>query len=301
MDEIKEYPIWLTIHSHPIMQTGTLNLKNNVQVDLHEFLTDSFSSYIPLIKILDISGNFSIESLEGLPYLPHIHVFNANATGLLTFKNFKSISHATKVSFKDTPISKYITYRLAILLIFGKKLISIDGSIISNNLYQKYEQYPKYASELVNRGWIVEFPCPNENRLAFLCDLYNLERPAELDNILAIDKPDDDISESSISQSNSTFNFIDSFQNIVNEYHSRQKQMFKDAEVFFAPSVTKKKNPRNVGRELAISIKNLFFEHGRLINENDVQGTLRAVDELCQKALLKKKISESLTKQNYFL
>ena len=280
MDEIPENPIWLTVHSHPIMQTGKLNLKNNIQINLKDFSSKSFESYIPLIKVLDISGNFSIESLEGLPYLPHLHVFNADRTRISTFKNFKSIRHATKVSFKETPISKFLNYRLAILLIIGKKLVSIDGAIFSNNLFQKYLQYPKMAADMINNGWYVEYPCPDLERLDFLCNEFNID-----------DTLDNASESSSFSQSSINFNFIESFQKIIDEYHLKQQEMFNKAEAIFMQ--------RSIAKELATSIKNLFFEHGRLINENDVHGILKAVDDLCQKASLKLKISESLAERSY--
>lgn len=285
MSEIKERPIWLTVHSHPITQTGKLNLKNNIQINLYDFALESFASYIPLIKILDISGNFSIESLEGLPYLPHLHIFNADNTRLSTFKNFKSIRHATKVSFRKTPISKLLNYRLCVLIIIGKKLVSIDGQTISNNLYQKYLQYPEIAKDLVNNGWVAEYPCPTQEELNLLYSELN-----------ANDNFDEFSESSSFSQSNNSFNFIDSFQKIVDEYHLRQKQMFEEAEPLFR--LPENEIKRNIARKVAISIKQLFFEHGRLLNENDMQGILKAVDDLCQKASLKIKISKSLTEHN---
>lgn len=282
----KDRPIWLTVHSHPITQTGKLNLKNNIQIDLYDFALDSFSSYIPLIKILDISGNFSIESLEGLPYLPNLHIFNADLTQISTFKNFKSIRHATKVSFRDTPISKLLNYRLAILIIIGKKLISIDGQAISNSLQQKYAQYPPIAGDLINNGWDVEYPCPSQEKLNWLCQEFKANDLFDNKNL-----------SENFAKSSNALNFVDPFQKIADEYHLRQKQMFEEAEAIFIPSEEDIK--RRIAKKVASSIRQLFFEHGRLINVNDTKGILKAVDDLCQKASLKIKISESLAENNY--
>ena len=257
-------PTWLTSSIPYLTKTGILNLKNNIQLNFNDFSSNYFLKKIPLIKILDISYT-EVKSLIGLPYLPNLKSFNADYTEISSFVNFKSIQHATQVSFKQTTISFVLNYKLSLLLIFGKKLVSIDGKKIPMSLFDRLSTYPKYCSELVNRGWIAESPCPDENRLKVLCNDYGLTN--YIDN------------EATSSRNDIIDTELD-FDKIRNEYKNIQKTMFKAAELFF--QMTK---PRNLENDLAIAILQLFNDHGIFLKEtSDKDGIVEAVDNICKKA-----------------
>ncbi|OHT04975.1 hypothetical protein TRFO_27421 [Tritrichomonas foetus] len=273
MNSLSEtHPIWLTMHTMSITKTSKLLLNNNIQINLNDFSSPYFMTSIPLIKILDISNN-EITSLEGLPYLPHLSTFIADDTNISSFLNFKSIKHATKVSFKRTHISKLVNYRMAILLICGKKLISIDGKKIPTSLFEKISHYPKYTSELINRGWMVEYPCPPDNIIDELCITYGIQSASASTSVSSI--------------SNEV-----TFDKIYNEYKSRQQAMFNIAEPIF--QIEEK---RDIEEELSVAIRQLFYEHGININSTDdncQEKLLFEVEELCKKAFDKKLLLQTL-------
>lgn len=277
-------PFWIKLHSRPIQKTGELLLSNNIEVNLFDFSSVVFQPLIPLVKILDISGIYSISSLEGLPYLPHLHIFNASDTEISTFVNFHAIRNAARVSFRNTPISVLPYYRLSLLLICGKGLISIDGQTISPNLLTKYTQYPKITAKLINSGWNLEYPCPDIETLNEKYDTLNGNQELSETNVLSncnSTNSQDDISEM----------YIENFGAVRDEYHKRQQMIFWHSEKFFQPSTK-----QSIQAELALLIKDLFLEHNQCLDENNIKGILNSVEMLCQKASLKRKISNSFGK-----
>ena len=266
----QEKPNWLLRKVSAVTRTGQLLLSNNKEVTISAFSLPFFQSCIHLIKVLDIRGT-DVSSLVGLPFLPKLHTILADSTEISTFNNFMAIRKATKVSFKNTPLSKDKNnkYKLTMLLICGNQLSSIDNKIIPNSLRAKAETYPPIVSELINRGWLVEYPCPDEDRFAELCIHFDLVQ----DKKETIDENDEnrEIIEKSDSE--------DDFDQIIQSYHQRQEAMFIEAESLFdiIPE-------RNIEAELAEEISILFGRHGISVDANNDEHVIQAVEELCKRA-----------------
>ncbi|KAK8886905.1 hypothetical protein M9Y10_037938 [Tritrichomonas musculus] len=275
----KSIPKWLTRKISTLIRSGQLILPYEKDFKPSALAIRAFNKNLDLIKIFDIRGS-SISTIEGLPFLPNLHTFLAESTNISSFANFSAIKKASKVSFKKSPITDFPKYKLALLIICENKLNSIDDVIVSKALIKKSSTYPPIASELIERGWVVETPTPEDDRFEELCKEYDINN--EKDNKIEIEEENEEL--------NASTNEEDDFDLIIQEYHNRQEEMFNEAEALFniIPE-------RDSEAELAEEISNLFGMHGIAIDANNDEIVIEAVEELCKRATIQAKTYESLT------
>jgi hypothetical protein len=190
-------PNWVTRRTHYLKRTGHFSFIGEPSFDPPALAHPSLGVFLWLVKVLDISRT-AITSLAGLPFLPRLTVLNADRSKLEDFTNFQSIKTTTRLSLKETPASKKPNYRLSILIVFEEdnRLISIDGCQISQPLRDQARLFPKYCSELVNRGWIAPARPPSFPQLQYLCEKHGLKPPSVIseEELFSEDlsEPDDD-------------------------------------------------------------------------------------------------------------
>lgn len=166
---------WLKDKEREFRKTGKLDISGEMLENL------SFIGSRPTMKTLDLSFT-SIKSLEGLPPQPKLEYLILDGSTIESFKNGFSISSISKISIRNTPISKIPNYKISLLLICDKNLRIIDDRIIPSKLKQKAEKYPPICRKLVNQGWIAEYPCPSESDLIEICFKYGLSYQEETQN-----------------------------------------------------------------------------------------------------------------------
>lgn len=272
-------PKWLTRKISTLIRSGQLILPYEKNFKPSVLSTKVFSKNLELIKIFDIRGS-QIKSLEGLPFLPYLHTFLAESTDISTFANFRSIRKASKVSFKKSPITSFPNYKLALLILCEGNLSSIDNAVIPKSLIKKSTKYPPVTAELIERGWIIESPPPEDEKFDELCKEYDINN--EKSNEHEIEDDDEDLDLNS--------NEEDDFDLIIQEYHTRQEEMFNEAEALF--NIVPEKD---VEAELAEEISNLFGKHGIAIDANNDEIVIQAVEDLCKRANIQSKDFSSMT------
>lgn len=167
MLEIKK-PKWFKEKEKQLIKSGKLDLNGEIIDNL------AFIRQRPSLKILDLSYT-SITSLEGLPFQPKLEYLILDYSSIINFKNASSISQISKISLKNTPVSKIPHFKLSLLLICGKNLRIIDGKIIPEKLKNKAKQFSPNAAKLVDCGWMIESPFPDEADIKDFCLAYGIE------------------------------------------------------------------------------------------------------------------------------
>lgn len=271
---MNQLPKWLNRRIGSLRRTGKLILSNEEQFDPAALALPHFSSDRKLIKTLDISGT-KVTSLEGLPILKNLTSFIADNSQIKDFKNFKSIPNATKISLKNSPITKENHhYKISILIVLGKNITSIDGVLVSETLKKRVDTYPEIASNLVNAGWVAEYPCPNELQMNELIEKFHIQQEEPNETIVKIQKmSDDDLNEEKEEEEEETF------EDIITGLRNRQEKLFLDYQELFGIL------PDDIpDQELPQRIAELFAQRGIIIKTDNIDDIVEAVDDLCKKA-----------------
>jgi hypothetical protein len=252
-------PPWLARRLVSLHRTGQLTLNNEREFDVQGFSAPKFVPELAMIKHLSIVG-LQITSLEGFPVFPRLQSFTADRTKINTFVNFTSVSRASKISLRETPISHERTYKLSLLVVCSNQLSSIDGQMISPSLRKRGEDWPECAKEMVNKGWVVEWPKPDASRWSELRHEYSIELIEEdsLDALIDADVEDWDM--------------------LSTAFRSQQEAMFANAEGTFRPMIPSFED------ELLTRLCMVFDGgHGIAVPEDPAE-LLRKLEEYCQKA-----------------
>ena len=261
-----EVPSWLSRRIPSLMRTGHLNLTNERISDFSALRTPEFAKYLKLIKQIEIKGTL-ISSLDEMPPMPNLLCLIGDGSQIGTLKGFEAIPNITKISLKNTPVSRYNSYKLS-LLVICKNLVAIDNAIIPRSLKRKAGEYGEIASQLINKGWMVEIPCPSQDRYSELCEKFGVEMISEIEL------------EESKSEQDQQIDEFEDFEAVVQAYRERQDIMFAETEEWFGiePEF-------NFEAELAAKISNLFGRHGVPVDETNDDLIVQAVADLCEKAM----------------
>lgn len=263
---MNQVPQWLSRRIPSIMRSGQLLLTNERTVsDLRALSSPEFSRYLKSIKHLDVRGT-PISSLEGLPTLPHLQSFIADGSYISSLKGFTAISSASKISLKNTPVSKEPTYKLSLVIIFGDNLSSIDNTIIPKTLKKKAKDYPPLAITLEDKGWMAEVPAPDTERIYELCERYDV----------VVDKS---VQEIPIVEEEEEIDEFEDFEAVVQKFRDEQDAMFARAEQLFGIT-----GEVNFEAELAERVAILFGDHGIAIDATNEDIIVKAIEDLCIKA-----------------
>ena len=125
-------------------------------------------------KVLDVSFN-KISDFSGMHLRNGIHKIIADKTPLTSLKGLKNAPNCHAISLVSTPVSQNKHYKLSLVILFGDSLVSIDGKSVNKSLQEKAKKYPPYAKDLINQGWMAEYPVPNEERFEELGKQYNID------------------------------------------------------------------------------------------------------------------------------
>ena len=268
-------PNWLQRRLIIVKRTGNLSLINEQNVDLNLFNMPEYSNQLSVIKTLDLTKT-NIKSLEDLQHhFPKLTTFIADKTQISDFKNFQILSGVRSVSLKQTPVSKKPHYKLSLLLCLGSdnKLTSIDGQIITKKLRSMAEQYPQpLTSNLINNGWMAEYPCPDENALFALCEKYDVSHDT---GIYTIPSPKNDATNLPDDEDFENIDEMD-FEDLISELRKKHEDMLMKGQAMFG-LISEDTNAYLSGK-----ISSIFRAHGLPIEANSDQSILDAVNILCQ-------------------
>ena len=267
-------PAWLSRRLHTLKRTGVLTLIKEKNVDLASLQIKDMCSYIQFIKTLDLTGT-PIQSIENLPFLPRITSFIADYSELQNCINFSAISTTTSISVKKTPLSKLPHYKLSILLAVGPNIVKIDGKMISPVLLNRYKKYPEYVRDLVNKGWVVEYPCPSPSKLLSLCKQYKVEIPDEEEQTEF--PPDEE--ETFVEEEAPVVDFDSLAQKLWNQH----EDMLQKKQAMFGIIDDDESDITQDESEFGNRIAALFKSHGYEVNPSDNKSILEAIDELCKR------------------
>ncbi|OHT13788.1 hypothetical protein TRFO_16012 [Tritrichomonas foetus] len=269
-------PNWLQRRLVIVKRTGNLQLINEQNVDLKLLSSPEYISSLTVMKTLDITRT-NVKSLEDLqkPF-PKLATFIADKTGISDLKNFRMLSNVRAFSLKQTPVSKIPHYKLSLLLCMGSenKISSIDGQVVTKKLKAMAEEYPQpIASDLVNNGWMAEYPCPDETTLFSLCEKFNVMHDTGIYNMPS---PKNDVS--NIPDDDDDFDNIDEmdFEDLISQLHQKHEEMLLKGQAIFG-LISEDTNAYLSGK-----ISSIFRSHGLPIEANSDQNILDAVNILCQ-------------------
>ena len=173
MSKTMKGPQWLSKFEVSFKRTGKLNFTGSSVGNLSDI--GSRSS----LKELNLSRT-NVESLDGLKRQPHI----ADNSKLSSLKNFSSISKATTISFKKTPLESMKHVTIAVRIVCGDNVKVLNGKQIPESVKEKAATYPKFVEALINAGWEFVYPCPDTDTLRGACNDFNVEfKEADIDKI----------------------------------------------------------------------------------------------------------------------
>lgn len=266
-------PPWLARRLHTLKRTGILTLIKEKNVDLSSLQMKDMGPYIQFIKTIDLTGT-PIRSIENLPFLPRLTSFIADYSEINSFVNFSSISTATSISVKKTPLSQIPHYRLAILLAVGPNVVKIDGKMISPVLLNRYKSYPLCFHDLINKGWAFEYPCPSAQETQKLCKQYRIDMPVEEDPIEFSHEEEAFIEEETPS--------ID-FDTLAQKLWNQHEDMLQKKQAMFGIINDDVSEVAQDESNFADRVSALFKSHGYEVDKSNNKSILEAIDQLCKR------------------
>ena len=168
-------PNWITRRIPMLKRSGKFCVAGDIHFDPGILALPEVAKVLAICRHIDLSRT-SLSTLEGLPPFPHLLTFCADKTGISNFKNFHVLHTASSFSFRGTPLSELPTYQLGLLLAVGiDNVSSIDGRVVSQKLKKRAREYPKFCSDLVNKGWVPVYPCPEATQFLKICADFDVE------------------------------------------------------------------------------------------------------------------------------
>ena len=279
------------------------SLRRSNKVDLSGENIDDLSKLgtLKLMHSLDLSY-VQISTLEGMPNQPNLKIFILDGTAISSFKNFSAVNNITSISLKRTPVLKEPNYLVSLLLVCPKVTI-VNGKLISEKTKSKVESYPSFAHELVNAGWMAEYPCPPDDVLNNLKKQYKILSD-EYEEVLEEEEEEEEGFEEN---------------EIKNENEANQKEVKsptlstpkKVKSQTLSPSSNKldksKKSPKKtpeknkpkadeLEKSLVEKVADVLRKNGIDIDSTNLQqSVLNAIDALCAEREQQKRFAELLT------
>ncbi|OHT11960.1 hypothetical protein TRFO_18332 [Tritrichomonas foetus] len=166
-------PSWLNSRIFFLKSQGRLNLSGEKRTDLSALSHPEIEKLLFLMKILDVSKT-DITSLDGLSFYKGLAHFYGDYSQISTLRNFRNLRSVTSISLIGTPVSEHPNYKLSLLLVVGQSLKLIDGKLIPKNIRKNAKHYSPIAIDLINAGWMAEWPCPPIDELIELSEKFNI-------------------------------------------------------------------------------------------------------------------------------
>lgn len=266
-------PAWLSRRLQTLKRTGTLNLIKEINLDLSCLQLKDLSYFIQFIKTLDLTGT-QIKSLANLPRLPRITNLILDNSLIESCFNFEAVSSITSISLKKTPLSRVPHYKLSILLAVGSGIVKIDGKMITPLLLNRFKSYSKCAHDLVNHGWIIEYPCPDVDKLKEICQQYHVVIPEE-EEVTELRLEEEAEHEEEIVH----FDFDEIAQKLAQQH----EEMIKRKLALFGIFEDNGSDLINDDPEFNENLVSLFRDHGIELDPDNEKLILEAIDHLCRK------------------
>ena len=173
-------PMWKMRINDCLRRSNKVNLSGEDIDNLEKIGT------IKLMVQLDLSYVRTIHSFEGFKHQPALKTLIADGSAISSLKNISSLSNITAISIKNTPLMKSNQKFnvLASLILSIPNLRIFNGKVISQKTRAKIESagYPMpQTAELINAGWIVEYPCPSKGEIIELLKYYGIYNENDLE------------------------------------------------------------------------------------------------------------------------
>jgi hypothetical protein len=258
-------PEWLSRRLHSLERTGTLSLVREPLVDLFALCHPDVRGHLHLIKRLDLTDT-NITSLKGIPKLPRLTSLTLDQSRVADLANIFALRSATSISLKGTPLAAARHYRLSVVLALGAGIVRIDGQAVPAVLRARADTFPNCAADLVNAGWVAEFPRPSAARFVELCAEFGIEQCD------AADEPGGD---------GSAPNDTDDFDSLAEMLMQEHEALMQKKQAMFGVVREMGSDDGEID-ECRLRIAMTFTDHGINIDINDDEAVLEVIDELCR-------------------
>ena len=263
----EQIPAWLNGRLYTLKKQGRLLLTSEPKLDFSALSSPAAYRQLCLMKVLDVSRN-DITSIEGLRRFPKLTHFIANTTKIDNLRNFKVLEGVTTVSLENTPIAENENFRLALAIVVGASLKSINGKMITSSLARKAQSYPDVCRDLVNCGWMPECPCPDDEQLAELCTQYQVNK--EESSSTATEIRSDDAEESGEDEGGDEA----PFQERLARLRRAHELMIEKGEALFGIITAS-------DEDQCKAVSDVLRAHGFDVDETNDAQILEAVKKLC--------------------
>lgn len=161
--------------SHALILQRNMMARNG-KLDLSNLTTDNLSGIDnqKTLKELYLNNSkiTSFRTLSVQPCLKHIYADNSSVSSLSGLSIQPRLS---KISLINTPVSKIDNFRIACLLVIGRRLSSINGVPVTNKERRMVLSYPPIAKALVDCGWVPIYPPPCEEDFRYLAKQFKIK------------------------------------------------------------------------------------------------------------------------------
>ena len=134
------------------------------------------------LKVLKLSSDTAIQSLENMPLQPNLMEIVANNTKLYSYKGLSRLKNVTVFSAKNTPLSQRPNFRLALLLAFGPRIRIINGEEITSKERMRAIKYASVCKSFVENDWDPTDEPPNEEETLKLIEKYQPKKARMIKN-----------------------------------------------------------------------------------------------------------------------
>ncbi|EAX86755.1 hypothetical protein TVAG_440670 [Trichomonas vaginalis G3] len=107
--------------------------------------------------------NNSIKNFTGLKSLQHLEAVDLSNNCIENFAGFPELPQLKSINLLNNPISKERYFRVALVILCGSTLRTINGERISPSDRKLAAAYLKETHILIRHGWNVTFPPPSKD------------------------------------------------------------------------------------------------------------------------------------------
>lgn len=264
-------PSWLNKRLYPVKKEGKLVLSNDPNVDLQVVSSPRFANELRFVKSIELNRS-PLQSIEGLRRFKNLVNFSADRSQISSFINFKVLQGISTVSLKETPVSSHQGFKLSLLLVLGDSLKSINGQIVPTNLRKRVSTYPSIAADLIDKGWVAEYPCPSDKIMKQLCNKYGVKYQGA--SIQTLEEEELNVSGKTDNQPD------DHFEDIIFELREKHEEMLVKGQALFG-IIDGSLFFDDQDLDTSEKIVSIFESHGLNINASSNEDLLKSVEMLC--------------------
>ena len=255
--------MWMERRIRILRNTGKLNFSGEENFNVEALNDEKYQGDLKFAKSLNVS-RIPILSFDGFPRMPKLTELIADYTKIKNLKNLvKAFPNLRTLSLKGIEIIDSRLLLISVLLLYPN-LITFNGRLIPQTYREKAEKYPKFASTLVNNGWIAQYPVPSYNTFISLCQEYFVEFKNE-ELIPPLEDNDESLSKSMETELE--------FENMIGSLHNEHEQMLQRSQEFLGII--------NDVPECNVKLAEALEKHGIHASPTDDASLLRGISTLC--------------------